>query len=62
VESLVQEGNVEGIIVTGLTLRGVDLLEKALDRYGDVQTASLVMSFIVPKRFKDNRVENWVEK
>ncbi|KAI8890822.1 hypothetical protein K501DRAFT_236548 [Backusella circina FSU 941] len=61
VESLVQEGNMEGIIVTGLTLRGVDLLERALDRYGDVQTASLVMSFIVPKRFKDNRVENWVE-
>lgn len=61
-ENLVQEGDVEGVVVTGLTLKGVDLLERALDRYGDVQTASLVMSYIVPKRFKDTRVEDWVEK
>lgn len=61
-EKLVQEGDVEGVVVTGLTLKGVDLLERALDRYGDVQTASLVMSYIVPKRFKDTRVEDWVEK
>lgn len=60
-EKLVQEGDVEGVVVTGLTLKGVDLLERALDRYGDVQTASLVMSYIVPKRFKDIRVEDWVE-
>lgn len=61
-EKLVREGDVEGVVVTGLTLKGVDLLEKALDRYGDVQTASLIMSYIVPKRFKDSRVEDWVEK
>lgn len=61
-EKLVQEGDVEGVVVTGLTHIGVDLLEKALDRYGDVQTASLIMSYIVPKRFRDIRVEDWVEK
>ncbi|KAI8050673.1 uncharacterized protein B0P05DRAFT_563144 [Gilbertella persicaria] len=60
-EKLVQEGDVEGVVLTGLTVKGVDLLERALDRYGDVQTASLVMSYTVPKRFKDNRVEDWVE-
>ncbi|KAG0743717.1 hypothetical protein G6F63_007654 [Rhizopus arrhizus] len=61
VEKAIEEGDVEGIVVTGLTLKGIDILEKALDKHGDVQTASLVMSFIVPKRFKDNRVEDWVE-
>lgn len=61
-EKLVREGDVEGVVVTGLTSKGVELFEKALDRYGDVQTASLVMSYIVPKRFKDSRVEDWVEK
>ncbi|KAG2235345.1 hypothetical protein INT48_004964 [Thamnidium elegans] len=60
-EKLVREGDVEGVVVTGLTLKGVELLEQALDRYGDVQTASLIMSYIVPKRFKDSRVEDWVE-
>lgn len=62
VDKAIKEGDVEGIVVTGLTLKGIEILEKALDKYGDVQTASLVMSFIVPKRFKDNRVEDWVEK
>lgn len=61
VDKAIKEGDVEGIVVTGLTLKGIEILEKALDKYGDVQTASLVMSFIVPKRFKDNRVEDWVE-
>lgn len=61
-DKLLQEGDVEGIVVTGLTPKGVDLLERALDRYGDVQTVSLVMSYTVPKRFKDNRVEDWVER
>lgn len=61
-EKLVREGDVEGVVVTGLTSKGVELFEQALDRYGDVQTASLVMSYIVPKRFKDSRVEDWVEK
>jgi hypothetical protein len=61
-DKLIQEGDIEGVVVTGLTVQGVDLLEKVLDRNGDVQTASLIMSYIVPKRFKDNRVEDWVEK
>ncbi|KAL9545952.1 hypothetical protein PS6_007927 [Mucor atramentarius] len=61
-DKLVQEGDVEGVVVTGLTPIGVDLLERALDRFGDVQTASLIMSYIVPKRFRDIRVEDWVEK
>ncbi|KAI9480747.1 MAG: hypothetical protein EXX96DRAFT_191846 [Benjaminiella poitrasii] len=58
---LVYEGDMEGVVVTGLTPRGVDLFERALNKYGDVQTASLIMSYVVPKRFKDNRVEDWVE-
>lgn len=61
-DKLVLEGDVEGVVVTGLTPIGVDLLERALDRFGDVQTASLIMSYIVPKRFRDIRVEDWVEK
>ncbi|KAI7903729.1 uncharacterized protein BX663DRAFT_507393 [Cokeromyces recurvatus] len=60
-DELVQEGDVEGVVVTGLTPKGIDLFEKSLDRYGDVQTVSLVMSYVVPKRFKDGRVEDWVE-
>lgn len=48
--------------MTGLTTKGIDLFEKAIDRYGDIQTASLVLSFVMPKRFRDRRVEDWVEE
>ncbi|KAL1931366.1 hypothetical protein VTP01DRAFT_9508 [Rhizomucor pusillus] len=61
VSRAVEEGDVECLFVTGLTSRGVDLLERMVDRYGDIQTASLVMSFVVPRRFKDRRVEEWIE-
>ena len=61
-EQLIREGDVEGVLLTGLTGRAVDLLEQTVNRYGDVQTASLVMSFVVPRHFKDKRVEDWIER
>ncbi|KAG2179533.1 hypothetical protein INT44_006380, partial [Umbelopsis vinacea] len=61
-EELIQEGDIEGVVVTGLTTKGIDLFEKAIDRYGDIQTASLVLSYVMPKRFRDRRVEDWVEE
>ncbi|KAI9317907.1 WD40-repeat-containing domain protein [Dichotomocladium elegans] len=59
---LISEGDVEGVLLTGLTPQAVDLFEQTVNRYGDVQTASLVMSFVVPRRFKDKRVEDWTER
>lgn len=61
-ERLTRSGDLEGIILTGLTSRGVDLLEQTVNRFGDVQTASLAMSFVVPRQFRDRRVEDWVER
>ncbi|KAJ3300037.1 hypothetical protein HK104_005033 [Borealophlyctis nickersoniae] len=61
-EKMVSEGNVEGLVLTGLTPMGVDLFEKYVDRTGDIQTASLTLSMVSPRRFKDIRVDDWVEK
>lgn len=36
-------GNLEGILLTGLTTDGVELMETYVDRTGDVQTASFCM-------------------
>lgn len=38
-----EAGNLEGILLTGLTKDGVDLMESYVDRTGDVQTASYCM-------------------
>ena len=57
-----EEGDVEGVLLTGLASRAVDLFEQTVNRYGDVQTASLVMSYMAPQKVKDKRVEDWVER
>ncbi|XP_041039609.1 GATOR complex protein MIOS isoform X2 [Carcharodon carcharias] len=38
-----EAGNLEGILLTGLTKDGIDLMESYVDRTGDVQTASFCM-------------------
>lgn len=38
-----EAGNLEGILLTGLSKDGVDLMESYVDHTGDVQTASFCM-------------------
>ncbi|XP_074540448.1 GATOR2 complex protein MIOS [Halichoeres trimaculatus] len=55
-------GNLEGILLTGLTKDGVDLMESYVDRTGDVQTASFCMLKGSPSDvLKDPRVQCWIE-
>lgn len=42
-------GNLEGVLLTGLTRDGVELMETYVDQTGDVQTASFCM-LKVPRR------------
>ncbi|XP_063159760.1 GATOR2 complex protein MIOS [Candoia aspera] len=57
-----EAGNLEGILLTGLTNDGVDLMESYVDRTGDVQTASYCMLQGSPSEvLKDERVQYWIE-
>ncbi|KAK5600370.1 hypothetical protein CRENBAI_025253 [Crenichthys baileyi] len=57
-----EAGNLEGILLTGLTKDGVDLIESYVDRTGDVQTASFCMLKGSPSDvLKDPRVQCWIE-
>ncbi|CAL8337121.1 unnamed protein product [Gadus morhua 'NCC'] len=59
---LKEAGNLEGILLTGLTRDGVDLMESYVDRTGDVQTASFCMLRGSPGDVvKDSRVQGWIE-
>ena len=42
-----EEGNVEGLLLTGLTLDGIKILQSFVDKTGDVQTAALVTCRVV---------------
>lgn len=54
-------GDIEGIIVTGLTPIGLDVLQGYVDCTGDVQSASILATFVCPGTFKDARVDRWLE-
>ncbi|XP_038624378.1 GATOR complex protein MIOS isoform X3 [Tachyglossus aculeatus] len=57
-----EAGNLEGILLTGLTKDGVDLMESYVDKTGDVQTASYCMLQGSPAEvLKDERVQYWIE-
>jgi hypothetical protein len=61
VENSSHRGDIDGLIVTGLTKRGMDILQGHVDRTGDVQTAAILASYACPFKFTDARAERWVE-
>lgn len=58
-------GDLDGILLTGISLDGINLLEKYVNKTTDVQTASLVIVNCVPhipgEVSKDARVLSWIE-
>lgn len=60
-DSVIERGDVEGILLTGITVKGINLLQSFVDRNNDIQSACLIASFASPKYFVDERVEKWVD-
>ncbi|KAK6205504.1 elongation factor 2 [Scheffersomyces amazonensis] len=60
-DSVVSKGELEGLILTGLTPRGMDLLQSYVNRTSDVQTAALISAFACPRYFSDDRIKHWVD-
>lgn len=60
-DTVVQRGELEGLILTGITPRGIDLLQSFVDRTSDIQTAALLSSFACPRYFADTRVRHWID-
>lgn len=58
---VVSKGELEGLILTGITARGIDLIQSYVDRTSDVQTAALMASFGSPRYLSDNRINHWID-
>eukprot|EP01132_Coremiostelium_polycephalum_P002094 gene2094-2581_t len=56
---VIENGNLQGILLTGLTPKGIELLQNYIDNTGDIQTACLAISVVVPKIFRDKKVSKW---
>ena len=54
-------GHIEGLVLTGLTRRGMDMLQGYVDTTGDVQTAAIVSSLVCPGRLQDSRAQRWLD-
>jgi hypothetical protein len=54
-------GNIEGLVLTGLTDKSMDLFSHYIKRFNDVQTAVLVLSFAHPLYLDDPRFNLWKE-
>ncbi|GFT39799.1 GATOR complex protein MIOS [Nephila pilipes] len=60
-KQMTETGNLDGILLTGLTNDGLSLIQRYVDTTGDVQTASLIVLHTLPNQMsKDNRAIAWV--
>ena len=57
----IKQGDIEGIVLTGLTEKAVQLFQSYVVKFSDLQTAILAMSFTSPRYFTDYRVDVWRE-
>lgn len=58
----IKTGDIEGIVLTGITDQMVDILAKYLEKFVDYQTATLIMSSAAPLYIDDYRCSQWREK
>ncbi|KAF3769858.1 hypothetical protein M406DRAFT_246127 [Cryphonectria parasitica EP155] len=59
VQEAIEEGDIEGIVLTGITDKTVDILATYVSKFHDVQTATLIMSFCAPRYIDDHRCTAW---
>lgn len=57
----IKEGDIEGIVLTGLSETAITLFENYMQKFSDLQTVVLALSFTCPRYFADPRVTTWRE-
>lgn len=60
-EECILHGDVEGIVLTGLTERSVPLFQNYMIKFSDLQTPVLALSFTCPRYFSNPLVDLWRE-
>ena len=58
---VVEDGSVDGILLTGLGKKAMSLFKSYIDETGDLQTAVLALSFVAPRLTQDTQFEVWKE-
>lgn len=62
-QTLIEEGDLAGFLLTGASLEGIQLLNRYLDITGDVQSCSLIAIRALPsKLLQENQVQVWINR
>lgn len=59
VDTAIRDGDIEGIVLTGITDAMVDIFARFIEKFHDVQTATLVLSICYPRYIDDIRCRAW---
>lgn len=59
-EHACQQGDIDALIITGLTKAGMDILQAYVDHTGDVQTATILSSYVCPHKLVYPKAERWL--
>ncbi|KAI0448725.1 hypothetical protein F5B21DRAFT_496654 [Xylaria acuta] len=59
VKRAIETGDIEGIVLTGITDNLVDIFGKYIEKFNDIQTATLVLSICSPRYIDDYRCRVW---
>jgi hypothetical protein len=57
----IKTGDIEGIVLSGITDKMVDVLTSYIEKYGDYQSATLIISYAAPLYIDDYRCSQWRE-
>ncbi|KAI9204166.1 uncharacterized protein BJ171DRAFT_459532 [Polychytrium aggregatum] len=60
-QAAIVNGALEGLMLTGLTNKSIDLFESYINKTGDIQTAALVLAHLPQQQPADERVAVWIE-
>ncbi|KAL3269121.1 hypothetical protein HHI36_008202 [Cryptolaemus montrouzieri] len=60
-ETLTEEGNLDGLLLTGTNADGIKLLQKYLDATGDIQSTALIGVQAFSEDINSDAVKGWVE-
>ncbi|KAF2972185.1 hypothetical protein GQX73_g1452 [Xylaria multiplex] len=55
----IETGDIEGIVLTGITDNLVDIFARYIEKFNDIQTATLVLSICSPRYINDYRCTVW---
>ena len=63
IQKSIENGDLNGLLLTGESLDGINILQAYLDSTSDVQTVALIaVNYFHREHFTDNRIQYWISR